>query len=124
MCVINCEGDIVGVKKRRISNSTNLVVEVIAISNGVQFRIARGFIPLIVGIDFLTKLNILEGRCEVPWSMIMEVEMVNMMRKGFLILLQHTLREGNTLVENMAKKILNTNKISLPYLRKTQINNR
>lgn len=83
--------------EKRIYNSINLIVEAVAISDGVQFCIDRGFIPLIMEIDSLAMLNILEERWDVPQSVVQEVEVVNRMREGVPIRLKHALREDNTL---------------------------
>ncbi|KAH0641918.1 hypothetical protein KY290_033533 [Solanum tuberosum] len=140
-CVRNCFGDIVVVKGKRIPNSTSLV----AINEGNNLCIDRNLLPLIVETDSHTIIQLLEERWEVPWSVVMEVDAIKRMREGVPIHVKHTLREGNTLADffanltinfagtymveifqdipAIAKKILNMDKINMPFFRMTQLDN-
>lgn len=72
-CIKNYDENIIGESERRITDSINFIAKAIAISDGVQFYINRGFIPLIIETNSLTMLNVLEERWKVPWSVIKEV---------------------------------------------------
>lgn len=87
------------VKGRSLSTTTNLIVEAVAIKEGIQCCIDRNLLSLYVESDSLTMINILKEKWEASWSVTMEVDVINRMREGFLIQLKHTLREGNRLAD-------------------------
>lgn len=57
----NGEGDIVGVKGRRLPDLTSIVVEAVTLSDAIHFCVERNSLPLIVETNFLTVINITAG---------------------------------------------------------------
>ncbi|KAH0696150.1 hypothetical protein KY289_013632 [Solanum tuberosum] len=60
-CVRNKDGDVVGAKGFRLQDTTNIVVEAIAIMEELKYCIESDFLPLIVETDSLTMIHILDG---------------------------------------------------------------
>ncbi|XP_060210742.1 uncharacterized protein LOC132637707 [Lycium barbarum] len=95
----NHSGDLMYAGGRRLSDTTNLIVEAVAIKEGVKYCIDHLFLPLIVETDSLTMRMILDGIWEVPWSISLVVKRIQHLREGRQIQVIHFLREGNCLVD-------------------------
>ncbi|MCD9638650.1 hypothetical protein HAX54_022740, partial [Datura stramonium] len=53
----------------------------------------------IVEIDSLALINFIEGKWEVPWSVAMEVNYINLLKRKLSARVQHAFREGNALTD-------------------------
>jgi len=85
-------------------------------------------------------VHIIEGKWELPWSVVFEVGIIKRLRRDISASVQHSLREGNTLTDFFAnlvfsfacdfqfshfqeipsegKKILNLENVGTPYIRR------
>lgn len=92
----------------------------------------------------MAMVQILEGGWNVPWSVTLEVNSINYLRRSLSARVQHTFREGNTLVDYFAnlvfdfagdyhfshfqdipmegRRILNLDKSGTPHIRRRQMN--
>ncbi|WMV07804.1 hypothetical protein MTR67_001189 [Solanum verrucosum] len=74
--VRNHDDNLVGAKCVQIVDSTNLVAEAKAISEGLQYCFDKGFSSFILESDSLSMVNIINGTYEVHWSVSMETRAV------------------------------------------------
>ncbi|XP_060202590.1 uncharacterized protein LOC132631010 [Lycium barbarum] len=134
----NEEGDLIYASGRQFPNTTNIIAEATAIKDGLQYCISNQLLPVKLETDSLTMKNILKGRWEVPWSISMEVNGIQRIRRDKAIQFEHMLREGNTATDfctNLAfhfagsfhfttfqeatvkaRRILNLDKASVPHI--------
>ncbi|KAH0650256.1 hypothetical protein KY284_030168 [Solanum tuberosum] len=99
LLVRNSFGVIVGAKGLRIQDTTNLVVEAIALKEGLKFCVENGFTPAITESDSLSVINIINGVWKIPWSVTFEVNSFTRMRTLGTTRVQHSLREANILAD-------------------------
>ncbi|WMV30576.1 hypothetical protein MTR67_023961 [Solanum verrucosum] len=83
-CIKNHEGDLVIAKGVRIPDSTDLVVEAIAIKEGLQCCLENNFPNIIIETDLLALVHMLKGEWEIPWNVTMEVNSINRLRNSII----------------------------------------
>ncbi|KAK4721758.1 hypothetical protein R3W88_011991 [Solanum pinnatisectum] len=128
----------------KIIDSTTLVAEVKAISEGLQYCLENHYSNIIIETDSLKMVNIIDGVWKIPWSVSIEVGSIHRIRDLISVRVQHFLREGNTLADFFAnlifnfagtyefksnqdvpsegRKIIMMDKGNTPYIRTKQIN--
>ncbi|KAH0679277.1 hypothetical protein KY284_020362 [Solanum tuberosum] len=110
-CIRNHLGNLIVAKGFKIQDSTNLVAEARAIREGLVFCKDNMIKHVIIESDSMAMVQILEGRWDTPWSVALEVNMINGLRRGdFQFNQYHD-------IPSEAKTILNMDKISTPYIR-------
>ncbi|MCD7466509.1 hypothetical protein HAX54_003285 [Datura stramonium] len=105
-CVRDSGGDLVYASGRRLTDTTYICAEALAIKDGIEYYMNNQLQPLIIEKDSLTMRNILEGTWETTWKI--------------------STIQFNTFQEmpSEARKTLNTNKPQIPSLRFRSIKRR
>ncbi|XP_060182325.1 uncharacterized protein LOC132611987 [Lycium barbarum] len=145
-CIRDEVGNLIYAGVRRISDTTNITAESIAILDGIEFCIKNDLVPVMIESDYLSMINIIQGIWEIPWKISMEVKKINFWRNKGQVQFAHILREGNALADFLAnlvfdfagtvqfhsfaelpagaKKILNVDKMMIPNFRSKIYRNR
>ncbi|XP_059295494.1 uncharacterized protein LOC132048826 [Lycium ferocissimum] len=104
-CIRNHEGDLIYAKAKRLTNITNLVVEAIAIEEGLEYCFDQQLLPVILETDSLTMKKVLDGIWEVPWNISLVVQRIQHMKKDQAVQVEHVLRDGNCLEDCFANLV-------------------
>jgi len=143
-CIRDYSGSLVVAKGFKIHNTSNLVAEARAIREGLFFCKEHLLSHVIIETNSMAMVQILEGGWNVPWSVTLEVNSINCLRRSLSARVQHTFREGNTLADYFAnlvfdfagdyhfshfqdipmegRRILNLDKSGTPHIRRRQMN--
>ena len=105
ICLRDHEGNLVVAKGFKIQDTTNLIAEARAIRESLLFCKEQGMVQVIVETDSLAMVHILEGKWDIPWSVALEVNSMNLLRRSLSVRVQHSLREGNTLADYFANLV-------------------
>ncbi|KAG5585743.1 hypothetical protein H5410_046177 [Solanum commersonii] len=73
-----------------------------------MYCIEHDIANIIIETDSLAMVHILEGKWEVPWSVALEVNIINRLRRDILA----------SEIPSEGKKILNLDKVGTPYIRR------
>ncbi|KAH0691451.1 hypothetical protein KY289_018809 [Solanum tuberosum] len=139
-CIRDQNGNFLAAKGVKMIDSTNLVAEARAIREGLMFCKENRLTNVLVETDSLVMVNIIEGRWEIPWSLSLEVNIINELMRIVSTRVQHSLREGNTLADfltnlvfifaggfqynqfqelpNEVKRIIDLDKVGTPHIRR------
>lgn len=105
-CIRNEEGVFLYAESIRLEDGTNLVAETIALRLGLEYSLNQRFCPLILETDSMSLKKILDGEWEVPWSISMDIRRIKALRtKAHVIVVVHTLGEGNKLADFFANYV-------------------
>lgn len=140
-CIRDHEGNLVVAKGFRLPDTTNLIAEARAIRESLQYCKENGLEQIIIESDSLAMIQFLEGNWAIPWSVVTDINYIQSLRRNFLVRVQHSFREGNTLADYFAnlvfdfagefqfnsfleipsegRKILNLDKIGTPQIRRS-----
>ncbi|KAK4716438.1 hypothetical protein R3W88_014776 [Solanum pinnatisectum] len=66
---------------------------------GLQYCFENNLTNIILETDSLVMVHILNGDCETPWNVTMEVNSINRLRDLMSVRVQYSLRERNTLAD-------------------------
>ncbi|KAH0722591.1 hypothetical protein KY290_005243 [Solanum tuberosum] len=80
-----------GAKGVKLVDSSNSMVEAIAIREGLQYCLDKHFQQIIIEADSLSMVNILNGEWESPWSVTMEVNSINRIRNSISVIMSSIL---------------------------------
>ncbi|XP_055835450.1 uncharacterized protein LOC129903954 [Solanum dulcamara] len=138
-CIRNAAGDLQYAAARRIPDGSSLIAEARAIHEGLLYCVTHTMLPVVLETDSLTMKMILTGQWEAPWSISMIINDIPRHRRDKEVRVGHVLREENGLADFLtnfafdfvgdhqfdnftslpvkAKKILNTEKLHIPYMR-------
>lgn len=95
----NSDGDLVSAKGLKIRVTTNLVVDVVAIREGLYYCCENNLSNVIIETDSMALVQILNGAWEIPSSVTMEVNSIFRLKEVMSVRVQHSLREGNILAD-------------------------
>ncbi|KAH0701521.1 hypothetical protein KY285_015799 [Solanum tuberosum] len=142
-CIRDHLGDLVIVKGFKIQDTTNIVAEARAITEGLLFCKDKLTEHVIIESDYMVMVQILEGRWDTLWSVALEVNKINELRGCLSARVHHSFKEGNILADyfanlvfhagdfqfnqyhdipNESKTILNMDKIGTPQIRRSITN--
>ncbi|KAH0679245.1 hypothetical protein KY284_020330 [Solanum tuberosum] len=76
-CEIDHNGNLVGAKGVKLTDSYNLVAEATAIREGLQYCLDKHFHQIVIETNSLSMINILNGEWDSPLSVTMEVNSIN-----------------------------------------------
>ncbi|KAH0661693.1 hypothetical protein KY284_026624 [Solanum tuberosum] len=79
-CIRNSAGDLVYAKGVKIQDSTSIVVEAIAVREGLQYYWEHEFVQVLLELDSYALVQMLNGKWEIPWSVTLEVNSINRLR--------------------------------------------
>lgn len=94
-CLRNHEGRLLGAKGVKIVDSSNLVAEARAISEGLDNHYSN----IIIETDSLFMVNIINEVWKIPWSVSIEVGSIHKIRNLISVRVQRSLRERNILAD-------------------------
>ncbi|XP_060211803.1 uncharacterized protein LOC132639368 [Lycium barbarum] len=138
-CIRDDNGDLVYAATQKITDGNNLVVEAVAIKQGINYCMDHQMYPLLVETDSLAMKMFIRGTWEVPWCISMILKDINRLIRGQTVKVDHIYREGNCLADflanyvfdfpgtqqfntfqelpSIARKLLNIDKAQIPNLR-------
>ncbi|XP_060182870.1 uncharacterized protein LOC132612794 [Lycium barbarum] len=67
-CIRDEVGNLIYARARRISNTTNITAESVAILHGIEFCIKNYLVLVMIKSDSLSMINIIQGIWEIPWK--------------------------------------------------------
>ncbi|XP_059310971.1 uncharacterized protein LOC132062414 [Lycium ferocissimum] len=94
-CVRDSSGEFIYAMARILTETTNLVAEVVAIEEGITYCVLHDLLPVIVETDSLTMQKVLDGIWEVPRNIALPVRSIERWMKGKDVSVVHVFREGN-----------------------------
>lgn len=89
-CVKDSKGDILGARGLKIVDSTNLIVQAIAIRERLSYCFEKQLSKVIIKTNSMALVHILNGEWEVPWRMTMDVNSINRLRNALTVRVQHS----------------------------------
>lgn len=97
--VQNNRGDFVFANISVMPNTTSIRAEARAIESRMKFCPRKQFLPDIIETESLAITHIVEGGWNISWNINMEVRQIQEWRKGQNFQIEHTLRDGNQVVD-------------------------
>ncbi|XP_070056988.1 uncharacterized protein [Nicotiana tomentosiformis] len=134
----NEERDIVYGCGKKVQEGTNIEAEAKAILEALRFCVEHDYGLIDLHTDSMMLKNILNGERSVPWVISARVEEIKELMARSNVTVAHTLREGNSLADQLAnyaldvgsieahnfweldikgRRIVNSDKLQCPYLR-------
>lgn len=92
---------------------TNNYSEVKAALHGVQWCITRNPRKLILELDSLLVVNMILGKCKIPWKLQRDITTIQQMVQQNNIQIQHCFREGNEVADLLSKHAHNLNNMAI-----------
>ncbi|KAH0730051.1 hypothetical protein KY289_001239 [Solanum tuberosum] len=89
-CIRDYSGSLVVAKGFKIQDTSNLVAEARAIRKGLVFCKEHLLSHVIIETDSMAMVQILDGVWDIPWSVTMEVNSINCLRRSLSARVQHT----------------------------------
>lgn len=96
-CIRDDSGNLKYAETKRISDGHNIIAKAKAIKAGLEYCISNHLIHVVTETNSLTMKKVLDGRWEAPWSIVMEVKCINMIRRNVNVTVEHVYRKGNQL---------------------------
>lgn len=138
-CIRDEIGDLLYAQAEEIHDATNNVAEVKAILEALRYIVRSKLPPCVIETDSLLMKRVLDEIWEPPWHIVGQVEEIPNLMSRCVVAVTHVLREGNKLADHLAnltlelnahiqaesfcyldthgKKILNSDKMQVPYIR-------
>ncbi|KAH0706264.1 hypothetical protein KY285_010766 [Solanum tuberosum] len=76
-CIRHSNGNLVVARGSKLPDTTNLVAEVVAIREALQYSWEKGYNNIIVETNLLALVHMLNGVWNIPWSVALEVNSIN-----------------------------------------------
>lgn len=103
-CIWNHEGDLEAATSSHFGFLTGLEVKTKAMLRGLEFCVAHNYLPINMEIDSLILKNKIDSIWEVPWKISIEIKRMWSLVEHNQVVVVHTLREGNKVVDLLANK--------------------
>ncbi|KAH0650163.1 hypothetical protein KY284_030075 [Solanum tuberosum] len=104
-CIRVYSGSLIMAKGFKIQDTSNLVAKARAIREGLFLCKEHHLSHVIIETGSMAMVQILEGRWDVPWTVTLEVNSINCLRRSLSASVHHIFREGNTLTNYFANLV-------------------